>query len=95
MNKFEVIQGPLITEKSTLHKEDQRTLCFKVRTDATKTDIKNAVEAVFKVKVETVRTSNYPGKFRRQRRWVGYRPDWKKAYVKLKEGEKMVEYAQV
>jgi len=95
MNKYEVIEGPLITEKSTLAKEDQRTLCFKVRPDATKTAIKNAVEAIFKVKVETVRTANFPGKLRRQRRWVGYRSDWKKAYVKLKEGEKMVEYAQI
>jgi len=95
MNKYEVIEGPLITEKSTLAKEDQRTLCFKVRPDATKTAIKNAVEAIFKVKVETVRTANFPGKLRRQRRWAGYRSDWKKAYVKLKEGEKMVEYAQI
>jgi large subunit ribosomal protein L23 len=95
MNKFDVIQGPLITEKSTVRKEEQRTLAFKVCTDATKTDIKNAVEAIFKVKVEAVRTANYPGKLRRQRRWAGYRSDWKKAYVKLKEGEKMVEYAQI
>jgi large subunit ribosomal protein L23 len=95
MNKYDVLQGPLITEKSTLRKEEQRTLCFRVRPDATKTDIRNAVEALFKVKVEDVRTANYPGKLRRQRRWMGYRPDWKKAYVKLKEGEKMVEYAQI
>jgi large subunit ribosomal protein L23 len=95
MNKWEVIEGPLVTEKSETHKEAQRTLCFRVRRDATKTDIKNAVEAVFKVKVEAVRTANYAGKMRRQRRWMGYRPDWKKAYVKLREGEKLIEYAQV
>jgi large subunit ribosomal protein L23 len=95
MNKYEVLQGPVITEKSTLRKEDERTLCFKVNPDATKTDVKNAVEAIFKVKVESVRTANFVGKMRRQRRWVGYRSDWKKAYVKLREGEKMVEYAQV
>lgn len=95
MNKYEVIQGPIITEKSTLRKEDQATLCFRVRPDATKTDIKSAVESIFKVRVENVRTANFVGKLRRQRRWAGYRSDWKKAYVKLKDGEKMVEYAQV
>lgn len=95
MNKWEVIQGPLVTEKSTLVKEGQRTLCFKVRPDATKTDIKNAVQNIFKVQVESVRTANFVGKLRRQRRWMGYRSDWKKAYVKLKEGQKMVEYAQI
>ena len=95
MNKFEVIQGPLVTEKSQLRKDNERTLCFQVHPDATKTDIKNAVQAIFKVKVEGVRTANFPGKLRRQRRFAGYRPDWKKAYVKLKEGEKMIEYAQI
>ena len=95
MNKFEVIQGPLVTEKTQLRKDEQRTLCFRVRPDATKTDIKNAVQTIFKVKVESVRTANFVGKMRRQRRFTGYRPDWKKAYVKLREGEKMVEYAQI
>jgi len=95
MTKWEVLRAPLITEKSTERKEGQRTLCFKVDVAATKTDIKAAVEAIFKVKVEAVRTANYPGKLRRQRRWAGYRSDWKKAYVKLKEGEKMIEYAQI
>ncbi len=95
MNQFDVIQGPLITEKSQGRKDEQRTLCFRVRPDATKTDIKNAVQGIFKVKVEAVRTANFPGKLRRRGKYAGYRPDWKKAYVKLKEGEKMVEYAQI
>ncbi|MBI3667509.1 MAG: 50S ribosomal protein L23 [Acidobacteria bacterium] len=95
MKKFEVIQGPVITEKAQLRKDTERTLCFQVRPDATKTDIKNAVEAIFKVKVEAVRTANFPGKLRRRGKYAGYRPDWKKAYVKLREGEKMVEYAQI
>ena len=95
MSPREVLLGPLVTEKSTLRKETERTLCFQVRTDATKTDIKNAVQAIFKVKVEGVRTANFPGKFRRRGRYAGYRRDWKKAYVKIREGEKMVEYAQV
>jgi len=54
--------------------------------------VKQAVEALFKVKVATVRTSNVTGKERRRGRFVGYRPDWKKAYVKLKAGEKMPDY---
>ena len=95
MNRFDVIQGPLVTEKSQLRKESERTLCFQVRPAATKTDIKNAVQAIFKVKVESVRTANFVGKLRRRGKFAGYRPDWKKAYVKLKEGEKMVEYAQI
>jgi large subunit ribosomal protein L23 len=52
------------------------------------------VQAVFKVKVDSVRTANYPGKERRRGKFAGYRPDWKKAYVRLKSGEKMPEYAQ-
>ena len=95
MNRFDVIQGPLITEKTQSRKDDQRTLCFRVRPDATKTDIRNAVQSIFKVKVEAVRTANFVGKMRRQRSFSGYQSDWKKAYVKLKEGEKMVEYAQI
>lgn len=95
MTAYEAIEGPLITEKSQTRKDSERTLCFKVRPDATKTDIKNAVQAIFKVKVESVRTANFPGKMRRRGKYAGYRADWKKAYVKLKEGEKMVEYAQV
>jgi len=95
MKHFDVIEGPLVTEKSQTHKDEARTLCFRVRPSATKTDIKNAVQGIFKVKVETVRTANFPGKMRRRGKFTGYRADWKKAYVKLKEGEKMVEYAQV
>ena len=95
MNRFQVIQGPLVTEKTQIRKDGERTLCFQVHPEATKTDVKNAVQAIFKVKVEAVRTANFPGKMRRRGKFAGYRPDWKKAYVKLKEGEKMVEYAQV
>ena len=95
MNRFDVIQGPLVTEKTQLRKDNERTLCFRVKPDATKTDIKNAVQAIFKVKVEDVRTANFVGKMRRRGKFAGYRPDWKKAYVKLREGEKMVEYAQI
>ena len=91
-NMYEVIRRPLITEKSTNLKETQRTLGFEVHRDATKPEIKKAVETLFNVKVATIRVANVHGKVKRQGRYVGKRPDWKKAYVVLKEGEKMVEF---
>ena len=95
MTAFDVIQGPLITEKAEGIRALQHTMCFRVHPKATKTDIKHAVFKIFKVKVAEVRTANYLGKMRRRGRYFGYRAKWKKAYVKLQEGEKMVEYAQV
>lgn len=91
-NMYEVIRRPLITEKMTNLKETQRTLGFEVHRDATKPEIKKAVETLFRVKVEDVRVANVHGKVKRQGRYVGKRPDWKKAYVVLKQGEKMVEF---
>ncbi|HWX24604.1 MAG TPA: 50S ribosomal protein L23 [Vicinamibacteria bacterium] len=91
-NLHEVIRRPLITEKTTLLKETQRALCFEVHKDATKPEIKKAVETLFSVKVSNVRVANVRGKFKRQGRYVGKRADWKKAYVVLKEGEKMIEF---
>jgi large subunit ribosomal protein L23 len=73
-------------------KETQNTLVFEVAENATKTEVKQAVETLFKVKVSAVRTSIVEGKERRRGKFAGYRPDWKKAYVRLKEGEKMPEY---
>ena len=90
-----VLQLPVITEKSTFQKEKNHTLTFKVAGDANKIDIKAAVEKIFKVKVESVRTANFHGKLRRQGRYSGHRPDWKKAYVTLKEGEKMFEFSEM
>ena len=95
MTKYDVIRRPLITEKGVTKKDEERTLCFEVACDANKTQIKAAVQELFKVKVEEVRTVNLVGKLRRRGRFAGYRPDWKKAYVKLKAGEKMPEYAEV
>jgi large subunit ribosomal protein L23 len=89
---YTVIRRPLITEKGMGVKETQNTLVFEVDQKATKTEVKQAVEALFKVKVSAVRTSTVEGKERRRGRCAGYRPDWKKAYVRLKEGEKMPEY---
>jgi large subunit ribosomal protein L23 len=94
-NVFGVIKRPVVTEKGVTKKDAERTLCFEVDADANKTEIRHAVEAAFKVKVEEVRTSTTAGKLRRRGRFAGYRPDWKKAYVRLKAGEKMPEYAEI
>ncbi len=92
---YDVIKKPLVTEKGVTKKDSERTLCFHVASGANKTQIRQAVETLFKVKVEDVRTSTTAGKLRRRGRFAGYRPDWKKAYVKLKAGEKMPEYAEI
>ena len=89
---YNVIRRPLITEKGLSVKETENTLVFEVAEKATKTEVKQAVEALFKVKVHAVRTANFFGKERRRGKFSGYRPDWKKAYVRLKAGEKMPDY---
>jgi large subunit ribosomal protein L23 len=89
---YEIIRRPLITEKGLAAKETEGTLVFDVSPNASKTEVKQAVEALFKVKVLNVRTANVLGKERRRGKFSGYKPDWKKAYVRLKEGEKMPEY---
>ena len=91
---YQIIRRPVITEKGLGAKETEATLVFEVAAQATKTEVKEAVQSIFKVKVHSVRTANFPGKERRRGKFAGYRPDWKKAYVKLKSGEKMPEYAQ-
>ena len=92
---YQILQKPIVTEKSLAVKESGRVLCFKVDPHATKTEIKEAVQIVFKVKVEWVHTSSFVGKERRRGRTVGRRPDWKKAYVKLRSGEKVPEYTDI
>ena len=94
MKTTNVIKRPLITEKTTLAREASRTVVFEVAAGATKVDIKRAVEKLLGSKVETVRTSLSHGKFKRQGRFIGQRSDWKKAYVKLKEGEKIPEFLE-
>ena len=89
----QIIRRPIITEKGLGVKETQHTVVFEVAAGATKTQIKEAVQQIFKVKVVAVRTANFVGKLRRRGRYEGYRRDWKKAYVKLAEGEKLIEYA--
>ena len=91
---YQILRRPVITEKGLAIKEHQKTLVFQVAPKATKTEIKEAVQSIFKVKVRSVRTATYPGKERRRGKFAGHRPDWKKAYVRLRAGEKMPEYAQ-
>ena len=88
-NIYEVLQGPLLTEKGTLLKEKDNKVLFKVSKNANKIEIKNAVESIFKVKVDCVTTMNYKGKKKRMGKYEGRRSDWKKAIVTLKEGEKL------
>lgn len=88
----DVIRRPVVTEKGLNLKEDERTLCFEVESDASKQQIQQAVERIFNVKVHAVRTMVVRGKFRRRGKYGGYQPSWKKAYVTLAEGEKMIEY---
>jgi large subunit ribosomal protein L23 len=90
---YQIIRRPIITEKGLGVKETQHTVVFEVASGATKTQIKEAVQ-IFKVKVDDVRTANFHGKMRRRGQNEGYRRDWKKAYVKLAESEKMIEYAE-
>jgi large subunit ribosomal protein L23 len=89
---YQIIKRPVITEKSTLRKDLYREICFEVAMGANKIEIKQAAEQLFKIKVDKVRVVKKKGKQRRVGRNQGYTKDWKKAYVKLKEGEKMVEY---
>ena len=91
---YQIIRRPIITEKGLGVKETQHTVVFEVSAKATKTQIKEAVQQIFSVKVVGVRTAHFYGKMRRRGQNEGYRRDWKKAYVKLAEGEKMIEYAE-
>ncbi len=95
MTIYEVIKRPIVTEKGHDKKEQERTLCFEVHPDANKVQVKAAVETLFKVKVDQVRTAIFEGKLRRRGRFAGYRSDWKKAYVRLKPGQKVPEYAEI
>ena len=95
MTFHEVLVRPLVTEKGIIKKEEERTLCFQVAKDANKIMVKKAVEKLFKVRVEEVRTANFEGKLRRRGRFTGYRSDWKKAYVKLEAGQQVPEFTEL
>ena len=104
LGTWDILKAPVVTEKSVILKEDStdeasnrkqgQVLTFKVDKKATKTEIKGAVEEIFNVKVAAVRTVHYEGKMKRRGRIEGRRPSWKKAYVTLRKGEPMVDYAE-
>lgn len=101
---WDILKAPIVTEKSVILKEDSteentgrkngQVLTFRVEKTAGKLDIKKAVEEIFNVKVASVRTVQYEGKMKKRGRQQGRRPSWKKAYVTLKKGEPMVDYAE-
>lgn len=95
MTIHDTIVRPLVTEKGITKKEGERTLCFQVARGANKIMVKQAVEKLFSVKVEEVRTANFEGKLRRRGRFAAYRSDWKKAYVKIAEGQKVPEFTEM
>ncbi len=92
MRNHEIIRRPLVTEKSTGMKETSNVIAFEVAPEANKIQVKRAVEELFKVKVEEVRLLNMRGKIKRLGRFAGRRRDWRKAYVKLAEGQKAPEF---
>ena len=93
-NPRDIIFEPIVSEKSYDLIEESNTYTFRVDPRSHKTEIKQAVEQLFKAKVASVRTSSAHGKTKRQGRFVGQRPDWKKAYVRLRDGEKMPEFLE-
>lgn len=95
MTIHEVIRRPIVTEKGVAKKEAEATLCFEVNASANKTQVRQAVEKLFKVKVADVRTMNIEGKLRRRGKFAAYRSDWKKAYVTLQPGQKTPEYTDL
>ena len=94
MKLTDIIRRPLITEKTSILREDGRTIVFEVASGANKVQVKHAVEQLLGSKVASVRTSIAHGKVKRQGRYAGRRSDWKKAYVTLREGQKMPEFLE-
>jgi large subunit ribosomal protein L23 len=94
MKPTAVIRRPLVTEKTTVAREGSPVVVFEVAVGATKIDVKRAVEKLFGSKVLSVRTQIGHGKFKRQGRFSGQRPDWKKAWVRFREGQKVPEFLE-
>lgn len=94
MKQTEVIRRAIITEKSTLLREGGQILVFEVALRATKIEIRRAVEQLFGSKVAEVRTCIAHGKVKRQGRFAGQRPDWKKAYIRLRAGEQVPDFLE-
>ena len=87
MNQHEVIRRPLLTEKTNIGREEENLVVFAVDPRASKHDVKRAVESLFDVEVLRVRTMRMPRKSRRVGKFVGRKPEWKKAMVQLAEGQ--------
>ena len=95
MNANQIIRRPLVTEKSTMMRDaGDNILAFEVDTKANKIQVKSAIEELFKVKVAEVRLFNVRGKMKRMGRYAGKRRDWRKAYVRLKAGEKAPDFIE-
>ena len=95
MKITDVIRRPLITEKTSIQRErDGRTIVFEVSAGANKVQIRHAIEQLLGSKVAGIRTSIVHGKVKRQGRFAGRRSDWKKAYVTLREGQKLPEFLE-
>ena len=94
MKFTDVIRRPLITEKTTIAREGAMVVVFQVALNANKIDVKRAVEKLFGSKVQSVRTQIMHGKIKRQGRFAGQRSDWKKAWVRLRAGEKVPEFLE-
>jgi large subunit ribosomal protein L23 len=104
LSTWDILKSPVVTEKSVILKEDSsdehadrkqgQILTFRVHTKASKTEIKSAIEEIFNVKVAAVRTVHYEGKVKRRGRIEGRKAAYKKAYVTLRKGEPMVDYAE-
>ena len=92
---YDVLIRPYLTEKMTTLREKANQVAFIVRADANRIEVKRAVEMALKVGVERVNIMNIQGKTKRMGRFAGKRPDWKKAIVTLKEGEKLELYESV
>ncbi len=89
MKQYDIIRGPLVTEKSTLQKEIDNQVTFKVDRDANRVEIKDAVEKNFNIKVKQVRTIQVKGKVKQRGRIIGKKKDWKKAIVTLMPGQRI------
>lgn len=94
MKITDVIRRPLITEKTSTLREDGRTIVFEVAAEANKVEVRRAIEQLLGSKVDSIRTSIAHGKVKRQGRFAGRRPDWKKAYVRLRDGEKLPDFLE-
>ena len=92
LDAYKIIRRPLITEKTTMQREIGNVIAFEVDSRANKIEVRRAVETLFGVKVAEVRLFNVRGKMKRLGRNVGRRPNWRKAYVRLKDGEKAPEF---